>query len=235
MAAGPATIDLERREVAVDGSPAPALTKTEFQVLATLAARQGEAVSREELMLEVWGTAVVGRSRSLDFFVGQIRAKLGRAFRSRPCAASASGWRADVGPRAVGVLVLLSLIAVASLAVPLALSSADRRTSTLAVERGRQLTALADEAAVAGLPLQPVVDRYREVYGEPVLVVDADGRALAASGLRPEANAEVPAAAQRTLVDEPSSPWPGSCPGTPNRFSRPPRAYGATESSWEPW
>jgi len=24
----------------------------------------------------VWGTAVVGRSRSLDFFVGQIRAKL---------------------------------------------------------------------------------------------------------------------------------------------------------------
>jgi DNA-binding response OmpR family regulator len=74
--AGPVTIDLERREVAVDGSPV-ALTKTEFQVLATLAARQGEAVSREELMLEIWGTAVVGRSRSLDFFVGQIRAKLG--------------------------------------------------------------------------------------------------------------------------------------------------------------
>ncbi len=57
------------------GNP-QALTKTEFQILATLAARQGEAVSREELMLEVWGTAVVGRSRSLDFFIGQIRAKL---------------------------------------------------------------------------------------------------------------------------------------------------------------
>ena len=40
------------------------------------AARQGVAVSREELMLEVWGTAVIGRSRSLDFFMGQIRAKL---------------------------------------------------------------------------------------------------------------------------------------------------------------
>jgi DNA-binding response OmpR family regulator len=73
--AGPITIDRERREVTVDGSP-QALTKTEFQLLATLAARQGEAVSREELMLEVWGTAVVGRSRSLDFFIGQIRAKL---------------------------------------------------------------------------------------------------------------------------------------------------------------
>ena len=73
--AGPVTIDRERREVALDGKP-QALTKTEFQILATLSARQGEAVSREELMLEVWGTAVVGRSRSLDFFIGQLRAKL---------------------------------------------------------------------------------------------------------------------------------------------------------------
>jgi DNA-binding response OmpR family regulator len=73
--AGPVTIDRERREVALEGKP-QALTKTEFQILATLSARQGEAVSREELMLEVWGTAVVGRSRSLDFFIGQLRAKL---------------------------------------------------------------------------------------------------------------------------------------------------------------
>ena len=75
VVAGPVTIDRERREVTLEGTP-QALTKTEFQILATLAARQGEAVSREELMLEVWGTAVVGRSRSLDFFIGQIRAKL---------------------------------------------------------------------------------------------------------------------------------------------------------------
>ncbi|MGY4647361.1 response regulator transcription factor [Mycobacterium sp. URHB0021] len=73
--AGPVTIDTERHEVTLSGST-QALTKTEFQILATLAARQGEAVSREELMLDVWGTAVVGRSRSLDFFIGQIRAKL---------------------------------------------------------------------------------------------------------------------------------------------------------------
>jgi DNA-binding response OmpR family regulator len=75
VVAGPVTIDRERREVTVEGV-AQALTKTEFQILATLASHQGEAVSREELMLEVWGTAVIGRSRSLDFFVGQIRAKL---------------------------------------------------------------------------------------------------------------------------------------------------------------
>jgi DNA-binding response OmpR family regulator len=75
VTAGTVTIDRERREVTLDGNPL-ALTKTEFQILATLSARQGEAVSREELMLEVWGTAVVGRSRSLDFFIGQLRAKL---------------------------------------------------------------------------------------------------------------------------------------------------------------
>jgi DNA-binding response OmpR family regulator len=68
-------IDRERREVTLAGT-AQVLTRTEFQILAALAARQGEAVSREELMLEVWGTAVIGRSRSLDFFIGQIRAKL---------------------------------------------------------------------------------------------------------------------------------------------------------------
>lgn len=75
VTAGPVTIDRERREVTLDGEP-QALTKTEFQIVSTLAGRQGEAVSREELMLEVWGTAVVGRSRSLDFFIGQLRAKL---------------------------------------------------------------------------------------------------------------------------------------------------------------
>lgn len=75
VTAGPVTVDRDRREVTVAGAP-QALTRTEFQIVSTLAARQGEAVSREELMLEVWGTAVVGRSRSLDFFIGQLRAKL---------------------------------------------------------------------------------------------------------------------------------------------------------------
>ena len=75
VVAGPVSIDRERREVTFAGVK-QSLTRTEFQLLSHLAARQGEAVSREELMLEVWGTAVVGRSRSLDFFIGQIRAKL---------------------------------------------------------------------------------------------------------------------------------------------------------------
>ncbi|MET0454968.1 MAG: response regulator transcription factor [Mycobacterium sp.] len=75
VTAGPVTIDRGRHLVTLSGNPLE-LTRTEFQILAVLAARQGEAVSREELMLAVWGTAMVGRSRSLDFFIGQIRAKL---------------------------------------------------------------------------------------------------------------------------------------------------------------
>jgi DNA-binding response OmpR family regulator len=75
VSAGPFIIVPERREVTLAGKPQP-LTKTEFQILATLAAHRGEAVSREHLMLDVWGTAVMGRSRSLDFFIGQIRTKL---------------------------------------------------------------------------------------------------------------------------------------------------------------
>jgi len=76
IVAGPVSIDRERREVMVSGIP-QSLNRSEFGIFNVLAARQSEAVSREELMLEVWGTAVVGRSRSLDFFIGQIRHKLG--------------------------------------------------------------------------------------------------------------------------------------------------------------
>ena len=75
VVAGPVSIDRVRQEATVAGAKQP-LTRTEFQILATLATRLNEAVSREELMLEVWGTALVGRSRSLDFFIGQLRHKL---------------------------------------------------------------------------------------------------------------------------------------------------------------
>ncbi len=57
-----------------------------------------------------------------------------------------------MGLRVRVVLVVLSLLAIAALAVPLALSLADRRTATLAAERDRQLAALADAAAMPGSP-----------------------------------------------------------------------------------
>ena len=111
-----------------------------------------------------------------------------------------------MGLRVRLVLVLLSLLAIAALAVPLGLSLADRRTATLAAERGRQLAALADSAAMPGVPLQRQVDRYYEVYGEGVLIVDGDGQPRAARGL---SNSEpaVATAISGALVDAPASRW----------------------------
>ena len=108
--------------------------------------------------------------------------------------------------RVRAVLVSLLLLAVAALAVPLALSLADRRAATLATERDRQLAALADSAAVPGAPLQPLVDRYHEVYGEGVLVIDSDGSTLAARGLS-VSDPGVRTAADHALADAPTSPW----------------------------
>ncbi len=112
-----------------------------------------------------------------------------------------------MGPRVrVILVVVLSLLAVAALAVPLALSLADRRTAALAAERDRQLAALADAAAIPDAPLQGLVDRYHEVYGEDLLIIDSDGRTLASRGLD-IAESGVATAANRALVDAPAPQW----------------------------
>jgi signal transduction histidine kinase len=111
-----------------------------------------------------------------------------------------------MGLRVRAILVVLLLVAVAALAVPLALSLADRRTAELAAERGRQLAALADAAAMPDSPLQRLVDRYYDVYGEGLLIIDSDGRTLASRGLD-IADAAVATAATHALVDAPTSRW----------------------------
>lgn len=111
-----------------------------------------------------------------------------------------------MGLRVRIVLVILLLLAVVALAVPLALTMSDRRTAALAAERDRHLAALTDAAAMPGVPLQPLVDRYYNVYAEGLLIVDADGHALAARGLdlsTPGAQT----AADHALVAAPVSPW----------------------------
>jgi DNA-binding response OmpR family regulator len=70
-------IDLQSRQVLVGGKQIPLTTK-EFDVLAVLAKRPGTAVSRQQLMDEVWGNAFVAVSRTLDVHLTQLRAKLDR-------------------------------------------------------------------------------------------------------------------------------------------------------------
>jgi signal transduction histidine kinase len=108
-----------------------------------------------------------------------------------------------MGLRVRVLLAVLSLLTIGALAAPLALSLADRRTAALADERDRQLAALADSAATLEAPLQRIVDRYYEVYGERLLVVDSDGRTLAAHGVS-TSDPGVATAIYQVLVDAPA-------------------------------
>jgi DNA-binding response OmpR family regulator len=75
---GPVQLDLETREVLVDGAEV-LLTVTEFDLLAALMRRPGRVLSREQLLSEVWGYEAAAGTRTVDVHVGQVRAKLGAA------------------------------------------------------------------------------------------------------------------------------------------------------------
>jgi signal transduction histidine kinase len=122
-----------------------------------------------------------------------------------------------MGLRVRAILVVLLLFAVAALAVPLALSLADRRTAALAAERDRQLAALADAAASPDTPVQRLVDRYYEVYREGLLIVDSDGHTLASRGLD-GADEGIATAATHALVDAPASYWDAVFPWQRDRL-----------------
>lgn len=77
ISTGDITVDLDARRVTVAGADV-ALTPKEFELLAHLVGRRGEAVSREQLMDAIWGDAYVAISRSLDVHMTALRAKLGR-------------------------------------------------------------------------------------------------------------------------------------------------------------
>ncbi|MBJ8342847.1 response regulator transcription factor [Antrihabitans sp. YC3-6] len=74
---GDIVVDLVGRSVEVNGRGA-ALTTKEFELLAHLVTRRGEAVSREQLMDAIWGDAYVAISRTLDVHMTALRSKLDR-------------------------------------------------------------------------------------------------------------------------------------------------------------
>jgi DNA-binding response OmpR family regulator len=70
-------VDLLARRVTVADEELT-LTATEYEILAVLARRPGVAVSRQQLLDEVWGNATVAVSRSFDVHLTALRGKLGR-------------------------------------------------------------------------------------------------------------------------------------------------------------
>ena len=73
---GPLTIDPVGRDIWLDAEPV-ALTRTEFDLLATLSERPRMAFSRRQLIESVWGPAWVGDEHLVDVHVGHLRHKLG--------------------------------------------------------------------------------------------------------------------------------------------------------------
>jgi len=70
-------VDLDARRVTVAGTEL-ALTATQYAVVAALARRRGVAVSRQQVLDEVWGDATVAGSKALDVHIAPLRAKLDR-------------------------------------------------------------------------------------------------------------------------------------------------------------
>jgi DNA-binding response OmpR family regulator len=74
--AGALTVDVAARRAWL-GDEELALRPKEFDVLALLASRAGEAVSREDLMAQVWDINWFGSTKTLDMHVLSLRQKLG--------------------------------------------------------------------------------------------------------------------------------------------------------------
>ncbi|KMO74321.1 Transcriptional regulatory protein YycF [Mycolicibacterium chlorophenolicum] len=73
---GPLSVNLERREVFVADEQVK-LTRTQFEILATLAQRAGAVTSRQQLIDSVWGPSWTGSPNNIDVHIGQLRRRLG--------------------------------------------------------------------------------------------------------------------------------------------------------------
>ncbi|MFZ7086503.1 response regulator transcription factor [Curtobacterium sp. RRHDQ10] len=76
VVAGDLRIDRDRRTVTRNQQPV-ALTATEFDLLAHLAAEPGRVFERAQLLSAVWGISDFSGTRTVDVHVAQLRAKLG--------------------------------------------------------------------------------------------------------------------------------------------------------------
>ncbi|MFL7792911.1 MAG: winged helix-turn-helix domain-containing protein, partial [Anaerolineae bacterium] len=75
---GPLEIDTLAREVRLKGAPLP-FTRLEFDLLEALARHAGQALSREQLLDQVWRYDYYGDARAVDSAVKRLRAKLRQA------------------------------------------------------------------------------------------------------------------------------------------------------------
>lgn len=75
FSAGPLTLAPRSHEAALNGSPL-ALTKKEYDLLLCLMRREGEALSRDFLLENVWGYSWDGDNNVVDVYIRYLRNKL---------------------------------------------------------------------------------------------------------------------------------------------------------------
>ncbi|WP_147050710.1 winged helix-turn-helix domain-containing protein, partial [Kocuria flava] len=73
---GDLVVDASSRQVHLAGEPV-VLTRIEFDLLASLAARPQRVLSRRQLVEMVWDTHWTGDAHLVDVHIGRIRKKLG--------------------------------------------------------------------------------------------------------------------------------------------------------------
>ena len=72
---GDLVIDVQRREVHINGQPIE-LRRKEFDLLETLARQPEIVLSRDQLLEQVWGYDFYGQTRTVDVHVGRLRKAL---------------------------------------------------------------------------------------------------------------------------------------------------------------
>ncbi len=76
LSVGPLEVDVRARTVVLDGNPVE-LSPREFDLLAYLAARPGQVVTKRELLSEVWRLPYGGADKTVDVHLSWLRRKLG--------------------------------------------------------------------------------------------------------------------------------------------------------------
>ena len=79
LTAGPLTMDPERHEVTVRGTPVE-LTRREFDLLRYLLENKEKVISRESLLDNVWGFDFAGETNAVDVYIRFLRSKIDERF-----------------------------------------------------------------------------------------------------------------------------------------------------------
>jgi len=75
---GPLVVDTRARTVVLDGQPLE-LSPKEFDLLAYLASRAGEVVTKRQLLADVWRLPYGGADKTVDVHLSWLRRKLGES------------------------------------------------------------------------------------------------------------------------------------------------------------